>query len=144
VLQLVIHHRDVDTWRDTQGPDSASSNFWAGCLFCDIAKVAIISREDLAKSGCEINMNFLLKKLTSFYILDYPTLNHVSEIWRFFPNLWLFIIFIIFYFSSFNFSISLFGYTYSQLKKRGAKLLFWRNCRWQSLTTYTSHYLLSH
>jgi hypothetical protein len=59
VLPLLVHHRDFDTWRDTQGPDSASSSFWGGCLCCDIAKVAIISREeDLARSGYELNMNF--------------------------------------------------------------------------------------
>jgi hypothetical protein len=74
LLQLVVHHRDVDTWRDTQGPDSASSNFWAGCLFCDTAKVAIISREDLAKFGCEINMRIykIYKKFNIFLYFGLP------------------------------------------------------------------------
>ncbi len=87
VLQWVVHHRDFDTWRDTQGPDSASCNFWAGwCLFCDTTKVAIISREDLAKFGCEINMNFYSKiNIFLYFVVLYfePRIRNLAIFFQF-------------------------------------------------------------
>jgi hypothetical protein len=39
------------------------------CRFCDVAKVAMIEKEDLARSGYKINMRVIFKK-NPFYISD--------------------------------------------------------------------------
>jgi hypothetical protein len=75
--------RHRETQRERERERESSMLFFG--QFCDVAKVAIIHKKDVAKFGYNLNNETKTIYQTSFYIFGYLTLNQASnEIWRFF------------------------------------------------------------